>query len=123
MEKHWRSIEELEQSSTPEIPEAEFSTQGLSEDEIAGKGTTSRRDFLKIVGFSLGSVTLASSCEMPVRKAIPFLIKPEGIVPGVANYYASTFFDGHEYCSIVVKTREGRPIKIEGNELSKISTT
>jgi len=47
---------------------------------------------------------------MPVRKAIPFLNQPEEIIPGVANYYASTFYDGHDYCSILVKNREGRPI-------------
>src|SRR5690606_21548493 len=43
------------------------------------------------------------------------------IVPGVANYYASTFFDGSDYVSVLVKTREGRPIKIEGNELSTVT--
>src|SRR5690606_19371275 len=34
------------------------------------------------------------------------------------NYYASTYINGGDYCSVVVKTREGRPIKIEGNALS-----
>lgn len=121
MKKHWRSIEEIENASAPEIPEAEFSVLLMAEDEVKSKSTTSRRDFLKRVGFGIGSAALVSGCEMPVRKAIPYLIKPDGIVPGVPNYYASTFFDGHEYCSILVKTREGRPIKIEGNELSKIS--
>jgi len=52
---------------------------------------------------------------------IPYLIKPEEIVPGKANYYASTFFDGTEYCSVVVKVRDGRPIKIEGNVQSPVS--
>jgi Fe-S-cluster-containing dehydrogenase component len=81
----------------------------------------SRRDFLKMLGFSVGYAALANSCEMPVRKAIPYLNQPEEISPGIANYYASTFFDGHDYCSIVVKSREGRPIKIEGNTLSKLT--
>jgi len=49
------------------------------------------------------------------------LVKPEEVTSGVANYYASTFFDEGLYCSILVKTREGRPIKIEGNELSGIT--
>jgi molybdopterin-containing oxidoreductase family iron-sulfur binding subunit len=80
-----------------------------------------RRDFLKMLGFTVGYAALANSCEMPVRKAIPYLNQPEEITPGIANYYASTFFDGHDYCSIVVKSREGRPIKIEGNTLSKIT--
>src|ERR1700759_3305770 len=80
-----------------------------------------RRDFLKFLGFSTLAATLVASCEMPVRKAIPYAIKPEDITPGVPNYYASTFLDGGDYCAIVLKTRDGRPIKIEGNELSSIT--
>ncbi|MCF8233656.1 MAG: 4Fe-4S dicluster domain-containing protein [Bacteroidales bacterium] len=99
--------------------EPEFSVDGLSDEEKAGK--SSRRDFLKMLGFTVGYATLASSCEMPVRKAIPFLNKPEQMTPGEANFYASTFFDGNDYCSLLVKTREGRPIKIEGNRLSSVT--
>ncbi|MCD4696110.1 MAG: 4Fe-4S dicluster domain-containing protein, partial [Bacteroidales bacterium] len=91
------------------------------EQEISNKVKSSRRDFLKILGFSVGTAALASSCEQPVRKAIPYLNKPENITPGMADYYASTFFDGHDYCPVVVKVRDGRPIKIEGNELSNIT--
>jgi hypothetical protein len=71
---------------------------------------------LKFLGFSTAAATLAASCEMPVRRAIPYAIKPEDITPGVPNYYASTYVDGGDYCAIVIKTRDGRPIKIEGNE-------
>ncbi len=83
--------------------------------------TTPRRDFLKYLGFSTAAAMLAASCEMPVRKVIPYAIKPEDITPGVPNYYASTFVDGGEWCPIVIKTRDGRPIKIEGNEKSSIT--
>jgi molybdopterin-containing oxidoreductase family iron-sulfur binding subunit len=69
------------------------------------------------MGFSTAAVALAA-CETPVNKAIPYVVKPEEVTPGVANFYASTFYDGHDYASILVKTREGRPIKIEGNTLS-----
>ena len=82
--------------------------------------SSSRRDFLKVMGFSVAAASLAA-CEAPVRKAIPYLNKPEDIDPGIPNYYASTYFNGGEYCSIVVKTREGRPIKIQGNTLSPVS--
>jgi molybdopterin-containing oxidoreductase family iron-sulfur binding subunit len=78
----------------------------------AGLGTVApRRDFLKALGFGLGAVTLAACQKVPVHKSIPYLVKPEEIVPGIPNYYTSTF-NGH---SVLVKTREGRPIKIEGN--------
>lgn len=89
-------------------------------DERAGELETNRRDFLKVLGFGIGAATLAS-CEIPVKKAIPYVIKPDTIVPGIANYYASTFVNGGDYCSVLVKTREGRPIKIEGNASSAIT--
>src|SRR5205823_2867464 len=80
-----------------------------------------RRDFLKLMGFSTAAAALAASCEMPVRKAIPFVNKPEDIIPGVANYYATTFVQEGEAVSILAKVRDGRPIKIEGNELSSLT--
>lgn len=79
-----------------------------------------RRDFLKAMGFSVAAVSLAA-CEAPVKHAIPFLNKPEEYDPGIANFYASSYYDGGDYCAILVKTREGRPIKIEGNTLSGVS--
>lgn len=117
MKKYWKSLDEID-SKTLKIAEPEFSTEGISEEEIKTKNFTSRRDFLKILGFGVGYATLAASCETPINKAIPFLNKPTEITPGVANYYASTFFDGHDFSNILVKTRDGRPIKIEGNDLS-----
>ncbi len=80
----------------------------------------SRRDFLKYLGFGIGAATIAS-CEIPVRKAIPYVVKPDTIVPGVASYFASTFAQGGDYCPVLVKTREGRPIKVEGNSFSPIT--
>ncbi len=92
-----------------EIPVDDF----LKETENDSSGT-SRRDFLKLLGFSTAAVTLAA-CEAPVIKTIPYVVKPHDIIPGIPNYYASTFFDGFDFASVLVKTREGRPIKIEPN--------
>ncbi len=58
---------------------------------------------------------------MPVQKAVPYLQKPDNLIPGVANYYASTYVNGGDAIPVVVKQRDGRPIKIEGNELSSIT--
>ncbi len=80
----------------------------------------SRRDFLKLMGFSVAAASLAA-CETPIRKAIPYVNKPIDVDPGIPNYYASSYVSGGDYCSIVVKTREGRPIKVEGNSLSKVT--
>ena len=92
-----------------EIPVEDF----LGDAEKNGSGT-SRRDFLKLLGFSTAAVTLAA-CEAPVIKTIPYVVKPHDIIPGIPNYYASTYFDGFDFASVLVKTREGRPIKIEPN--------
>jgi len=93
----------------------------LGNDEVVEETQASRRDFLKYVGFGLGAATIAASCDTPVKRAIPYVVKPDSIVPGVASYYASSFFDGSDYCAVLVKTREGRPIKIEGNSFSSVT--
>ena len=82
---------------------------------------TSRRDFLKVLGFSFGSAAILASCKRPVQKALPYVIQPPEITPGKSLYYATGFYDGHEYSGIIVKTRDGRPIKIEGNSLSSFN--
>src|SRR5690606_17005031 len=87
----------------------------LGDDQLLNSDSgTSRRDFLKLLGFSTAAVTLAA-CEAPVVKTIPYVVKPHSIIPGVPNYYASAYFDGFDFASVLVKTREGRPIKIEAN--------
>ncbi|MBK9285896.1 MAG: TAT-variant-translocated molybdopterin oxidoreductase [Sphingobacteriaceae bacterium] len=123
--KYWRGLPELHNS--PEFQEKhknEFADplpiDEFLNDEANQSNGTSRRDFLKVMGFSTAAVALAA-CETPVNKSIPYLVKPEEVTPGIANFYASTFYDGHDYASVLVKTREGRPIKIEGNDLSKVS--
>ncbi len=84
------------------------------------KGGASRRDFLKLCGFSFALTSLVS-CDTKIRKAIPYIVAPVDIIPGEANYYASSYINDSDYCSILVKTRDGRPIKIEGNSKSTIT--
>src|SRR5829696_7576914 len=122
--KYWKGLEELHHTQAHQEVVANEFPESLPFADISDSllnATTPRRDFLKYLGFSTAAAMLAASCELPVRKAIPYAIKPEDIVPGVPNYYASTFVDGGDYCPIVIKTRDGRPIKIEGNELSSIT--
>jgi len=113
--KYWKGLEEL--NNTPEFVEKnknEFPEPIPIEDVLSGSGLsakTPRRDFLKALGFGVGAVTLAACQKVPVHKSIPYLIRPEEVTPGVANYYVSSF----EGQPILVKTREGRPIKVEGN--------
>ncbi len=117
--KYWKGLEQLQNTTAfSERANKEF-PEYLPLEREGGEEPT-RRDFLKLMGFGIGAVSLAA-CEAPVRKAIPYVKKPEAIDPGIANYYASTFVSGSDYANVVVKTREGRPIKVEGNELSKFS--
>ena len=121
--KYWQSVEELNANNAvidtlrnnefvEEIPTADF----LADDTLSSSSTT-RRDFLKYVGFTTAAATLAS-CEGPVHKSIPYVIQPESIIPGVADYYATTMFDGFDFANLLVKSREGRPIKIDNNKES-----
>lgn len=124
--KYWRGVEELQEdpeflkNAQNEFPEQVPVDEFLADSKLS-ETSTSRRDFLKFLGFSTAAATLAA-CETPVTKAIPYVVKPEEVTPGVANYYASTFSDGNDYASILVKTREGRPIHIEGNKLSAVTS-
>ncbi|SER09370.1 TAT-variant-translocated molybdopterin oxidoreductase [Pedobacter rhizosphaerae] len=113
--KYWKGLEEY--NNTPDFVKNnknEFAEPLPIEDVLneAGLSTvTPRRDFLKALGFGLGAVTLAACQSTPLKKSIPYLVKPEEVTPGIPNYYTSSF-NGQ---SILVKTREGRPIKIEPN--------
>ena len=122
--KYWKSVEELNENSSivetlqqnefvKEIPTDEF----LGDKNSLESSKTTRRDFLKYVGFSTAAASLAA-CEGPVIKSIPYVVQPEEIVPGVANYYATTIANGFDFASVLVKTREGRPIKIENNTMA-----
>ncbi|WP_298502199.1 TAT-variant-translocated molybdopterin oxidoreductase [uncultured Maribacter sp.] len=119
--KYWKNEAELNPSDSivetlkqnefvEEIPVDEF----LGDKENLSESNTNRRDFLKYVGFSTAAASLAA-CEGPVVKTIPYVVQPENIVPGVANYYATTIANGFDFASILIKTREGRPIKVENN--------
>src|SRR5437762_8930660 len=74
----------------------------------------SRRDFLKLVG--IGAAGVASGCgQKPADRLIPYLVAPEDILPGVPYWYASTCRECPAGCGVLIKSREGRVIKIEGN--------
>ncbi|WP_080053929.1 TAT-variant-translocated molybdopterin oxidoreductase [Spirosoma aerolatum] len=125
--RYWKGLEELRNDATfVKNANSEFANPDLSESSndleegLLGGSNTQRRDFLKVMGFGMAAVSLAA-CETPVHKAIPYINKPEFTFPSISDYYASTFVEGGDYVSVLVETREGRPIKIEGNPSSTIS--
>ena len=106
--KYWKSVEEFEGSPEVEaLREREFVTPSETPTR------TSRRDFLKLMG--AGAAFAAAGCaRKPVEKVLPYLRAPEEITPGNALWYASTCGECPAACGVLVRTREGRPIKLEG---------
>jgi MoCo/4Fe-4S cofactor protein with predicted Tat translocation signal len=118
--KHWKSFGQKNQNEgykqqaahefNEELPFEAFDEKGLLDAKAP------RRDFLKYLGFSTAAATLAASCEQPIKKAIPFAIKPENVSVGIADYYATTYTEGGVAIPVIAKVRDGRPIKIEAND-------
>lgn len=77
----------------------------------------SRRRFLALIGASAALASGVAGCSKIDRgTVVPYTKRPREVVPGVANFYASTFQEGVTPYSVLVTTREGRPIHIEGND-------
>ncbi len=123
--KYWQNFGELNQSEANKKALKDEFRKELPFEDLADENIfnakTPRRDFLKYMGFSTAAAAIAASCEMPVRKSIPFLHKPDDVIAGIPNYYASTYISDGDAVPVVVKQREGRPIKIEGNDLSTLT--
>lgn len=123
--QHWSDLEELKPGywdqqgglNGKEQRGQEFSEKPIEALELLEsldqKGL-GRRDFLSLMG-AAAALAGTACVRRPVNKIIPYVVKPEEITPGVANYYASTCRECSVGCGTLVKTREGRPIKVEGN--------
>ena len=112
--KYWRSTDQL--ADTPEFRqwmEREFPAGAT--DEMDG---VSRRHFVKIMSasFMLAGVGLASSgCRRPEEKLEPFGKQPENYVFGTSQYFATSMPTSGAAVPLVVRSYEGRPVKLEGN--------
>lgn len=123
--KYWKGEEELVRNPSFLASRKNEFAEPLPLDEILSEDgvelNSNRRDFLKFFGFSVTAVALAACYRTPVRKAVPYLVKPESVTPGVADYYSSQCGACSAACGIEVKVREGRPIKVDGSARSAIS--
>ncbi len=122
MKKYWKSFDQYNEKPTKQEHDEfnSISALELLSGEIS-ENKASRRDFLKWCGFSFMSAAVLAGCENPVKRAIPYLNQPEEITPGMASWYATSFYDGKDFCSVLAKVRDGRPLKIEGNQLSLLT--
>ncbi len=108
----WK-LEDVNRRPGPIMEATGFLELAVKNNESANTDGFSRRDFLKLSGAAIAFATAGCGLR-PAEKIVPYVKAPEGLVPGVANYYASSLGDA-QGTSVLVKTREGRPIKLEGN--------
>jgi molybdopterin-containing oxidoreductase family iron-sulfur binding subunit len=108
---YWKTLEERDAL----LKSSAGGGEEVSELLESAPGQIARREFLKAAGFTFLGAVLTGCQRTPVEKAIPYLVKPEEIVPGHAYFYASTCGGCSAGCGLLVKDRDGRPIKLEGN--------
>lgn len=111
--QYWATLEQYNQD--PEflkMAEVEFQSSPLRSED--GEDGWARREFLKLMGASI-ALSAAGCIRRPVQKIVPYNKQPEEVTLGLPNFYSAAYFDGNDLQGILVKTREGRPIKIESN--------
>jgi MoCo/4Fe-4S cofactor protein with predicted Tat translocation signal len=113
---YWKSLKELNNDPESfELKANEF-MKGVTDDfELSKLSVMSRRKFLALLSASAAFAAASCSDYRDKGEIIPYNKKPEEILPGVADYYASTCNGCSQSCGILIKTREGRPIKVDGN--------
>jgi len=111
--KIWRDIEDMssegkkEEKDLREFPE---SVQELI--DRGGPSALNRKSFLTLMGASVSMATMGCMKE-PVEKILPYLDRPIGHLPGISEYYATVAISPRGFSPVLVKVREGKPIKIE----------
>src|SRR3989338_6114949 len=114
--KYWRSVQYQEWTDEYKALVKDEFRQGDS--EFTG---LQRRDMLKLMGASFALAGLGAGCRRPVDKIMPYSKAPEGTIPGIPKYFATTRPSVLGGVGLVVETHEGRPTKIEGNALHPAS--
>lgn len=117
--RYWQSLEQW--AGDPEfqkLAETEFQSSPLREGDA--EDGWARREFLKLMGASLAMAS-AGCIRRPVQKIVPYAKQPEEVTFGTDVFYTSTWFDGSEGLGLLVRTREGRPVKVEGNPMHPLN--
>jgi len=89
--------------------------RGVTPDDLPPSAGLSRRDFFSLVGATTALAATVACERKGQTTVVPYTKRPVEVIPGVANYYASTFQEGRRIYPVLVKTREGRPIHVTGN--------
>lgn len=113
---YWKSLNELSKNEEYK----KFAEREFPENATELGDQVSRRSFLRVMGASIALAGFAA-CRRPVQKILPYTKQPEEVIPGIPLYYASAMPFQDALTGIVVENHEGRPTKIEGNELHPAS--
>jgi len=114
--RYWRSLEELAESpAARQAAHDEFKPGAMDYVDLP-TSNLSRRSFLGLVGATAAVAATVACDRKGKQQVVPYTRRPTEVVPGVANFYASTFPEGRRGYAVLVKTREGRPIHITGND-------
>ncbi|HWA07126.1 MAG TPA: TAT-variant-translocated molybdopterin oxidoreductase, partial [Ignavibacteria bacterium] len=113
---YWRSFKELyNDPAFDKTLKNEFSPEALQKPDVANMSAVTRRRFLALMGASAAFAAAGCGNYQDKGTIVPYNQKPEEVTLGLPNYYASTCTGCTSACGILVKTREGRPIKVDGN--------
>jgi MoCo/4Fe-4S cofactor protein with predicted Tat translocation signal len=109
--RYWRNAEEyMRDPNLPTLPDPEFINSPTRDtDDKTGLDSASRREFLKVMGAGFALMGTSACTRRPVEKIVPYVTRPEEVMPGVANWYSSVSADCVCRCGVLVKTREGAP--------------
>ncbi len=108
----WRSADDRAGTPAAAALRASEFLPGAVDDE--GPDGPSRRTFLKVMGASMAMAGLAG-CRRPVEQVLPYVRKPEDVIEGTPNFYATGFPFRGVLEPLLVESHEGRPTKVEGN--------
>jgi MoCo/4Fe-4S cofactor protein with predicted Tat translocation signal len=109
--EYWRSVEEF--VDAPEFEE--FIAQEYPHEIETWDDSLSRRNFVKVMGASLALAGLSGCVIQPPEQIVPYVRPQEGLLPGKANFFATSMSLGGVATGLLAKSYEGRPIKVEGN--------
>ena len=111
--EYWRSLEEL-------LDTEDFREHLHREFRVPIDSGVNRRELLTLMGASIALAGLTGCVRQPTEKIYPYVKAPEELVPGVPLFYATAHLHGGYARGVLAKSYEGRPIKIEGNELHPV---
>ncbi|HJW71422.1 MAG TPA: TAT-variant-translocated molybdopterin oxidoreductase, partial [Geothrix sp.] len=122
--RYWRTLDErVETPAAQQAAHDEFLPgaipTGPNYDDVHGlapQSGFSRRDFLGLVSASAALAATVACDRKGQGTVVPYTKRPVEVIPGVANYYASAHQEGRRVYPVLVKTREGRPIHLTGND-------